>query len=77
MRASTRLDPDLPRLRPGTPDDLDSLVAIETAAFAADTISRRSMRRFLTAGSAAVIVAERSEREPGPMRLANRCIGPG
>jgi ribosomal-protein-alanine acetyltransferase len=58
MRASARLDTGLLRLRPASPGDLDSLVAIETAAFAGDTISRRSMRRFLTARSAAVIVAE-------------------
>jgi ribosomal protein S18 acetylase RimI-like enzyme len=58
MRASAHLHPEPLRLRPASPADLGALVAIETAAFAADVISRRSLRRFLNARSAAIIVAE-------------------
>lgn len=53
-----RLDLKPHRLRPATPDDLDALLAIETEAFTSDLISRRSLRRFLTASTATALVAE-------------------
>jgi ribosomal protein S18 acetylase RimI-like enzyme len=46
-------------IRPGTPADLDAIVALEQAAFATDRISRRSFARLLGRPSAAVLVAER------------------
>jgi len=58
MRASRRPASDAIRLRPATRDDLDAVVEIEKRAFDHDIISRRSLRRFLTASSAVAIVAE-------------------
>ena len=58
MRASRRTAHDPIRLRPAGSDDLDALVEIENRAFDGDIISRRSLRRFLTAPSAVSIVAE-------------------
>ena len=46
------------KLRPGRLRDLDALLALEQAIFNTDILSRRSFRRFLTARSATVIVAE-------------------
>jgi ribosomal-protein-alanine N-acetyltransferase len=46
------------RLRPGTPGDLDNLLALECAAFATDRLSGRSLRRFVASPNAALIVAE-------------------
>lgn len=43
-------------IRPATLDDLDALVALETRAFDNDRISRRSFRRMLTRGKAALPV---------------------
>jgi ribosomal protein S18 acetylase RimI-like enzyme len=65
MRASRRPAQDPIRLRPAAHDDLDALVDIETRAFNGDIISRRSLRRFLTASSAASIVAEFNGRIAG------------
>lgn len=45
------------RLRMAEPADLDRLVAIEDAAFAGDRLSRRSLKRYVGAPSAAMIVA--------------------
>ena len=45
------------RIRPATPADLDRLVALETAVFDADRISRRSFRNLIGSPSAAVLVA--------------------
>lgn len=58
MRASSRLAPEPIRLRPAARGDLDALVDIENRAFDGDIISRRSLRRFLTAPSAVSVVAE-------------------
>jgi ribosomal protein S18 acetylase RimI-like enzyme len=58
MRASSRLAHEPIRLRPAARDDLDALVDIENRAFDGDIISRRSLRRFLTAPSAVSVVAE-------------------
>jgi len=38
--------------------DLPALVAIETASFTSDRLSRRSLRYFLTAPNAGIVVAE-------------------
>jgi ribosomal protein S18 acetylase RimI-like enzyme len=46
------------RVRPGKPADLDALLDIETRSFITDRLSRSSMRHFLAASSAALIVAE-------------------
>lgn len=45
-------------VRSGTVDDLTALLDLETAVFATDRMSRRSLRHFLTATTAVVIVAE-------------------
>ena len=60
MRASPRPAHDPIRLRPAARGDLDALVDIENRAFDGDIISRRSLRRFLTAPSAVSIVAEQA-----------------
>jgi ribosomal-protein-alanine acetyltransferase len=65
MRASRRPAPDPIRLRPATRDDLDAVVEIEKRAFDHDIISRRSLRRFLTASSAVAIVAEHQGKVAG------------
>lgn len=44
-------------LRPACPADLDDLLHLEAAEFSGDRLSRRSLRRMLSAGSAATIVA--------------------
>ena len=46
-----------PSVRDGTPADLDALERLEKAAFDADRLSRRSLRRFLLAPTTAVPVA--------------------
>jgi ribosomal protein S18 acetylase RimI-like enzyme len=45
-------------IRRGRVADLDDLVELETQVFAGDRMSRRSLRHFLAARSAAVLVAE-------------------
>lgn len=44
------------RIRPATLDDLDGLVAVETACFSSDRISRRSFRHLLSKGRQATRV---------------------
>src|SRR5688572_18894211 len=58
MRASRR--PSQPSIifRAAAPEDLDTLIGIESRSFAGDLISRRSMRRLLSAPNAAAIVVE-------------------
>jgi ribosomal protein S18 acetylase RimI-like enzyme len=46
------------RTRKALPGDVDALTELEQRVFATDRLSRRSLRRFLTAPSAEVIVAE-------------------
>jgi ribosomal protein S18 acetylase RimI-like enzyme len=46
------------RVRTATPGDLDALLALEQRVFATDRLSRRSLRRFLTSDTDAVLVAE-------------------
>jgi len=58
MRASPRPTHAPIRLRPAARGDLDAVVDIENRAFDGDIISRRSLRRFLTAPSAVSVVAE-------------------
>jgi ribosomal protein S18 acetylase RimI-like enzyme len=65
MRASRRPAHDPIRLRPAARDDLDALADIEQRAFDGDIISRRSLRRFLAASSAASMVAEVQGRIAG------------
>jgi ribosomal protein S18 acetylase RimI-like enzyme len=45
--------------------DLDALIAIEDAVFTTDNLSRRSFRRFVTAPSATLMVAEESGKLAG------------
>lgn len=45
-------------IRPARPGDLEPLVAIETAVFEADRISRRSFRNLIASPSAVVLVVE-------------------
>ena len=53
------------KIRPGRLRDLDALVALEQAAFATDRLSRRSLRHFLVAPGASLIVAARGEELAG------------
>ena len=46
------------KLRRGGIRDLDALVELEQAAFTTDMLSRQSFRRFLTASTATLLVAE-------------------
>jgi ribosomal protein S18 acetylase RimI-like enzyme len=46
------------RLRAGVPADLEALCSLERAAFSGDRLSRRSLRRFLQAPTASLLVAE-------------------
>jgi ribosomal protein S18 acetylase RimI-like enzyme len=46
------------KLRPARISDLDALVELERAVFTTDILSRRSFRRFLTASTATLLVAE-------------------
>jgi ribosomal-protein-alanine N-acetyltransferase len=46
------------RIRAAKARDLDALVELESRVFATDRLSRRSLQRFLTAVSAAFLVAE-------------------
>jgi len=46
------------KLRRGRISDLHALVELERAVFATDILSRRSFRRFLTASTATLLVAE-------------------
>lgn len=52
-------------VRTARPCDLDAMEALEQAAFTADRMSRRSLRRLLTAPTAMVLVAERDDRVAG------------
>lgn len=45
-------------VRPAVEADLDALLAIENACFTHDRVSRRSFRRFVLGGRAAVLLAE-------------------
>lgn len=64
-RAPAKPDPTGPRFRDATSADLDALLAIETAAFATDRLSRRSFRHFLTSPRAILKVAELEGRVAG------------
>ncbi|MYZ47206.1 GNAT family N-acetyltransferase [Propylenella binzhouense] len=77
-----------PILRTGTAADLDSLEAIETAAFQSDRLSRRSLKRHLANRSARLVVAEDDgviagyalilTRRTSPLaRLHSIAVGPG
>lgn len=52
-------------LRAATVDDLAALVAIETACFDSDRMSRRALRHAITAPTGATIVAERAGAPAG------------
>lgn len=47
-----------PSLRPARPDDIAALVALETAVFDSDRLSRRSFQWMLTRGKCALVVAD-------------------
>lgn len=53
------------RARPAAPGDLDALTELERRVFSTDRLSRRSLRRFLAAASARVIVAHDGDRLAG------------
>jgi [ribosomal protein S18]-alanine N-acetyltransferase len=52
-------------IRRGRAADLDDLVELETQVFASDRMSRRSLRHFLAARTATVLVAEHAGRIAG------------
>ena len=66
MRAALleRTSPEI-HVRTGAAADLDALLELETKVFATDRMSRRSLRHFLSAPSAMVIVAECEGRIAG------------
>jgi ribosomal protein S18 acetylase RimI-like enzyme len=45
-------------IRSGAMRDIDALLSLERAVFAADCMSRKSLRRFLNSKSASVLIAE-------------------
>jgi ribosomal protein S18 acetylase RimI-like enzyme len=57
--------PPAAKFRHGRLSDLDGLIALERAVFSMDVLSRRSFRHFLSARSAAVIVAEEGGKLAG------------
>jgi ribosomal protein S18 acetylase RimI-like enzyme len=59
------------KLRRGRLRDLDALIALERAVFHTDILSRRSLRRFLAARSATVIVAEENGKLAGYVLVLN------
>jgi ribosomal-protein-alanine acetyltransferase len=63
-RSSTRSPPAV-KLRRGRIGDLDALIAIEQAVFDTDILSRRSLRRFIAAPAAALLVAEEGGKLAG------------
>jgi ribosomal protein S18 acetylase RimI-like enzyme len=71
MRAAV-IEPSAPevRIRRGNAADLDALLDLENRVFATDRMSRRSLRRFLTSPTAAVVVAEHAGRLTGSGPLA-------
>ncbi len=52
-------------IRRGRAADLDDLIELEAEVFASDRMSRRSLRHFLAAPSAIVLVAEHGDRIAG------------
>jgi ribosomal protein S18 acetylase RimI-like enzyme len=50
-----------PRIRNATPEDIDALVEIENAVFAADRISRRSFRVLISRPTAQTLVAQEAD----------------
>jgi [ribosomal protein S18]-alanine N-acetyltransferase len=53
------------KLRRGRVRDLDTLIALEQAAFTTDHLSRRSFRHFLTSRNATFLVAEHGGKIAG------------
>ena len=53
------------KLRRGRMSDLDALLALENAVFTVDLLSRRSLRHFLAAPNASLIVAEENGKLAG------------
>ena len=45
-------------IRPGAADDVDALLALERNVFTSDSMSRKSLRRFLNSRTATVLIAE-------------------
>ncbi|MEJ2317062.1 MAG: GNAT family N-acetyltransferase/peptidase C39 family protein [Gammaproteobacteria bacterium] len=56
-------------IRPANPGDLDALVALETACFSSDRISRRQFNYLLKKGNASILVAELDGRLVGDLVL--------
>lgn len=55
--ARTRSLPQV-EVRSATPDDLDTVVALEQNVFAADCLARKCLKRFLSVTTAQVLIAE-------------------
>ena len=62
-------DAGSPLIRPATSEDLDALVALETACFESDRISRRQFNYLLKKGNASILVAELDGRLAGDLVL--------
>jgi ribosomal protein S18 acetylase RimI-like enzyme len=61
MMASKQRPAPPVRVRRAEPRDLDALTKLEHRVFSTDRLSRRSLRRFLTAPSAELLVAEEAD----------------
>ena len=59
-------------IRPGEPDDLDAIYALECASFASDRLSRRALRRFLRASHRPLLVARSAGRLIGYVLISLR-----
>jgi ribosomal protein S18 acetylase RimI-like enzyme len=63
------------RVRTASRADLDALTALEHRVFATDRLSRRSLRRFLTSPTAAVLVAQEAAGESTDHEPAAKLAG--
>lgn len=59
------------RIRPGRPQDLEGILALE-AGFSSDRMSARTVRYFLSAASARVLIADRGGQVAGALILLLR-----
>ena len=68
----TVLPQDAPVIREASPDDVDSLLAIEDAAFPGDRLTRRNFRHAIASPSIVSLVAEVEGRVTGYVLVETR-----
>jgi ribosomal protein S18 acetylase RimI-like enzyme len=66
---------DVMTVRAATLEDVDAILALETATFAQDSLSRRALRRFVVKPERPVLVARSGPRLVGYASLAARAGG--